>query len=695
MAIIGKIRERSGLLLVLVGGAMVAFILTDLFSNRGIGLEDRAVGVIDGEDVGIIEFERRVSDELDSYRNDFGQTVDAQVTEQVRATVWNEILRERTLLRQAEAAGFGSSLGKEEYDDIRFGNNVLQEFSSNPNFKDPNTGQLNKEQLRTYFENVQLNAPVYHGIQKRRMIQNRLITKYTTLVKKSVFVNTTQVQDEHLQKTAKASFEFVAKRYDSEPDSLYQVTESELKSFYDAHKNEKRYVQKAARAFDYVAFPVVATMGDIEQIRKDLEELRNDFEATADDSLFVVGNSDDRTYALQPYTSGTADAAQDTLILAADTGAVIGPYRDGDSWKLVKVKEIGKVEEARVRHILLSTQSGKPEDEVEARADSILKVVKRDRSKFEALVTKYSEDPGSVQNGGVYEWFDRFKMVPEFTAASFDEQVGAITIAKTTYGFHVVEVLDQREREEPRLAVITRNIRPLPATFKEVYKTANEFSLNNTTAEAFKSAAEEAGLQFVEVDELRNDQRFVQGLEDPFSLITWVNNADIDEVSEPIESGDRYVVARLRGIREQGAPDLEDVRELFTKEAIKEKKANAWIEKMNGASDLATLASELGGSVSTATDLAFNSFNIPGGYSENAVIGRIFAVPEGQVSAPLKGDIAVYVVKMNTVTPAPELTDAEAERTAMRQRLQGRSEGNLFTALREAAGVQDLRSKYY
>ena len=105
---------------------MVAFILTDLFSNRGIGLEDRAVGVIDGEDVGIIEFERRVSDELDSYRNDFGQTVDAQVTEQVRATVWNEILRERTLLRQAEAAGFGSSLGKEEYDDIRFGNNVLQ-----------------------------------------------------------------------------------------------------------------------------------------------------------------------------------------------------------------------------------------------------------------------------------------------------------------------------------------------------------------------------------------------------------------------------------------------------------------------------------------------------------------------------------------------------------------------------------------
>ncbi|MBS1946050.1 MAG: peptidylprolyl isomerase, partial [Bacteroidetes bacterium] len=78
---------------------------------------------------------------------------------------------------------------------------------------------------------------------------------------------------------------------------------------------------------------------------------------------------------------------------------------------------------------------------IKNRADSILAVVKRDRSKFEAMVTKFSDDPGSKNTGGVYEWFDKNRMVPEFTKASFDEKPGAITIAKTSYGYHIVEVL--------------------------------------------------------------------------------------------------------------------------------------------------------------------------------------------------------------------------------------------------------------
>ncbi|MBP6697604.1 MAG: peptidylprolyl isomerase, partial [Flavobacteriales bacterium] len=568
MAVIGKIRERSGLLLVLVGGAMVAFILTDLFSNRIGGGGDQSVGSIAGEEIGLVPFESRVSDELDSYRNDFGQTVDGQMTEQVRNSVWQEIVREHTLLKGAQEAGFGITLSKEEYDDIRFGNNILTDFSSNPNFKGPD-GQPNKEALRNYFENVQTNAPVYHEIQKRRIIANRIISKYNTLVKKSVFVNSAQVKDDHTQRNAKATFNFVAKRFDSEPDSLYSAGDQDLQRFYDAHKDDKRYEQKPSRGFDYVVFPVTATAADIEQIRTDLANVKADFETTTNDSLFAVSNSEDRTYNVAPYAPGTADVANDTLIQAAAVGSVVGPFREGENWKLVKVKELAKVEEARVRHILLSTQSGKPEDEVKQRADSILAVVKRDKSKFEAMVTKYSEDPGSVQNGGVYEWFDRTRMVPEFTAASFDEKVGATTIAKTSYGFHIVEVLGQRDRDERRVVTVTRRIKPLPATFKEVYKQANEFSLNNAEPDSFKTGAEAKGLQFMNVDELRNDQRFVPGLQDPFTLISWVNRAEVGTVSEPIEVGESYVVAMLRKIREQGRPALEDVRTIFTAEVIK------------------------------------------------------------------------------------------------------------------------------
>lgn len=692
MAVIGKIRERSGLLLVIVGGAMAAFILTDLFSGRGSGRQDAVLGEVGGEEIGVMDFEKRVSDEIESYRNDFGQQVNAQMTEQVRNSVWNEMVKEKVMLGQVLDAGF--ALTKAEYDDIRFGNNILPDFRSQPNFQGPD-GQPNKEALQQYFSNVQLNAPVYHEIQKRRITENRLYAKYTTLVKKSVFVNTAQARDDHEGKNLKASFSFVAKRYDSEADSLYTVSDKDLRRFYDEHKSELKYKQKPSRKFSYVLFPVQASEADRQQTLAELAGLREDLLSTTNDSLFVIANSDDRTYNKAPYTEGSADKLNDSLIVNAAVGDVVGPFSEGETWKLVKVKELADVPEARVRHILLSTQEGKSEDVQKQLADSLLAVVKKDRSKFEDLVTKFSNDPGSVSTGGVYEWFDKQRMVPEFTAASFDQKVGAITIAKTSYGFHIVEVLGQRTRQERRVVSLQRTMKPSPATFKEVYKKANDFSLRNKTEEAMKAAAEEAGLQLTAVEELRPDQRFVSGLQEPNSTISWVNRAELDQVSEPLEAGDNYVVALLTGIREEGVPALEDVRELFTKEAAKAMKAEAYIAKMQGKTDLNGLATELGGSVQSATDMLYNSFSIPGGYSEFEVVGRLFALENGQTSVPLKGENAVYVVSMTNKTPAGEATDLSAEKSSLLQRTQGRVDNGVFNALREAVGVKDNRSLYY
>ena len=691
MAVIGKIRERSGLLIGIVGGALVLFILGELLSNRGVGRSEAVLGTVGDEEIGVVAFEQRVNDEVESYRNDFGQTVTAEMTEQVRNSVWNELVRENVLMPQVLDAGFSLSPG--EYDDIRFGDNILPDFR-NPNFQGAD-GQPDKAKLKQYFSDVQVNAPVYHQIQKRRIQENRLYAKYNTLVKKSCFVNSAQAKDEFAAKNTRATFNFVAKRYDSEPDSLYAVSDKDLRRFYDQHKNDKKYRQKASRRFEYVLFPVTPSEADRILGQRELSDLKPNFETTDNDSSFVVANSESRTYSKVPYTEGTADKLNDSLIVNAAVGTVIGPYLDGQQWKLVKVKELADVPEARVRHILLSTQQGKTDEEQKGRADSLLAVVKKDRSKFGDLVTKFSDDPGSTGNGGVYEWFDKNRMVPEFTKASFDEKVGAITIAKTTYGYHIVEVLGQRTRQERRVVTIERTVKPTPATFKEVYKKANDFSLRNKTAEALKTAAEEQGLTLTPVEEFRPDVRFIPGLQEPNTTISWVNRAEEGQVSEPLEAGDNYVVAILTRIRLEGVPELEDVRELFTKEAAKEKKAEAYLAKMQGKTDLNALATELGVSVQSANDVVYNGFSIPGGYGEFEVLGKIFALQNGNTSVPLKGDNAVYVVTMNTLTPAPEATDVTADKESLLSRLQARAENGVFNALREAIGVQDNRSLYY
>ncbi|MCB0781376.1 MAG: peptidyl-prolyl cis-trans isomerase, partial [Flavobacteriales bacterium] len=116
---------------------------------------------------------------------------------------------------------------------------------------------------------------------------------------------------------------------------------------------------------------------------------------------------------------------------------------------------------------------------------------------------------------------------------------------------------------------------------------------------------------------------------------------------------------------------------------------------MSGRTDLNALAAELGSTVRSASDVTFSSFNIPGGFSEYEVIGKIFTLDPGQTSVPLKGDVAVYVVNLKDKVPAPELEDASSERTTLEQRASGRVSSGLFNALRDAAGVKDQRSKYY
>jgi len=698
MAVIGKIRERGTLLGIIVGGALVLFVVGDFIGKSGKG-NNRVVGTIAGKDISVEQYSNLVDQQTDMYRQN-GTTVDNKLQEQVRTGVWNDLLRANTVLVQAEKAGFGTTISLEEYDDIRFGNNVLPDFKNSKNFIDPQTGQLDKDRLRKYFKYVQDNNLAMYEMQKRTFVPQRIDAKYNTLVKMSCFVNSAQVKDDWAAKNTKADFEFVAQRYDSEPDSLYPVSDTELRRYYDAHKDERKWRQQPSRSFAYVSFAAVPTEEDVANTRSEMMDLKADFEGSHGaqaDSALVASYADTKDAKPTAYTEGTADHLNDSLIIHADTGAVVGPFRDGGSWKLVKVVELADVQEARVRHILFNTQGKSPEDEakIKERTDSVLAVVKKDRSKFDAMVNKFSDDPGSKSTGGVYEWFDKQRMVPEFTKASFDEKVGAITVIKSQFGYHIVEVLGQRTRKERRVLTIDRKIAPIEA-MKAAWKTANEFSLKNPDTASFRKSAMEQGLDYKTVPGLRAEQRYVPGLQDPDEVVRWAEHAEKDaKSSEPITSGDSYVVCSLTGIQEAGTPELNDVRDIFTKEARKEKKGEAIVAKLKDKTDLNALAKELNANVQSSGDMAFSSSTIPGGYSDAPAIGAIFALANDATSAPISGDMAVYVAHMKTLTAAGEMPAGGNDPKPLTDRVRNRAAGQVFNALKEAAKITDDRSKYF
>jgi foldase protein PrsA len=102
---------------------------------------------------------------------------------------------------------------------------------------------------------------------------------------------------------------------------------------------------------------------------------------------------------------------------------------------------------ASVRHILLLTQekNGEEKAEIHKKMEEILSRAKSGED-FAELAKNHSEDPGSKDNGGLYEDFGRGQMVPPFEEAAFSVPIGEISdIVETSYGYHIIKVLDRKK----------------------------------------------------------------------------------------------------------------------------------------------------------------------------------------------------------------------------------------------------------
>ena len=692
MALIGTIRKRSGLLIGAVGVAMAAFILGDFFTGGGSGRPEYHIGEVDGTPVQGEEYDYKVQDQIESLRS-IGQRVDDQTTEQIREQVWNQLVRNKVMDSEINEAGIALTQG--EYDDIRWGNNVLPEIKSDQTFINPETGQFDVDAVKNYFVYVQQQYPLYFKVQKERMISNRKLQKYNNAVKAGIMVNNVEAKHEYIATNKKADIRFVVKTYASIADSLVNVTESDIEAYYKKHKSDKKYRQEESRSIEYVAFDVKPTAEDIEDAKLWLADMVEDFESTENDSLFVANNSDTRTYETELYVEGTlTNKALDEKLTTSRTGDVVGPYKDGENYKLAKVLNNGEVPEVRARHILLTTADGDDVKTLKAKADSLKKVIRKKKN-FEALAKEFSKDPGSAANGGDLDWFGKGRMVPEFDKACFEGKKGDLVIVETQFGVHLIEITDTRKKDEIKIAVIKRAIEPSKSTLDAVYDIASVFSINNNNEELFFSAADEAGYVVQKANNILPNAKVIQGLTNSRNVVRWVYEAELGAVSEPFEVDNKFVVCILSEVKEKGEPSYDDLYEVFKAATIREKKAAMYQEKMAGFESLDALAGELGEEVKTAQGLTLNSYSIPGAGREPKVLGQIATLAAGNISVPLEGTSGIYVVEVTNVTEAPEKDNYNVSRTTLATKVTSGIDFGVYNALREKADVEDNRYKFY
>ncbi len=682
MAMIEKIRNQRVLLFVVLGIGMLGFLVPfdAVIALTGQGAA-RNVGSVNGSSISGQEYQVAVQN-----RRSLGFTGDGLTNE-----VWNDLTTDLVLSSEFSSAGI--VVTDKEYQEMLFGD-VDSGYMSRAFYS-------NGDNKRTWVENFTQMLTTPRGKQnflryKDVIVSKRKREKFDALVNRGVYANSLEGKYDYLNGNRQAEFKYVVKLFKNIPDSAVNVSDSDVRAYYNAHKSDKEFEQSEGRDVTLIKIPVGASVEDLDALNAELAEIKEAWSNIEDKKAFAEADESGLITTLSP--SQVETNVDESAFFDVKVGSMVGPYSKGDKMIIANVLSRSMVPDtaARVRHILLQAKDVKDADEMaklNAKADSLVKTINSGQD-FGALAARYSDDPGSKSNGGVYEFFPKGQMVPPFNDFSFNKRIGAIGSVETSYGVHVIEVLDRRYKiEEAEVAMITRQVGASDATKRYAYSAANEFAIEYSNKEDLVAAAEEAGYTTSEAVNVIRAAQTLSGIRDARELVGWIYSAEEGEISHPIIADKTYVVAVVDLIKEDGEPSFEAVEDKMIEGTTKEAKAELYVELMDGNS-LEEIASNIGGSVRTAfkANMKTSAISGSGSGAEPVVVGSAFSIPVGNMSNPIVGDNGVWVIAPQEITEPEEKTDFLEEQTQLVTRAQGGLSIAVTNAMVESSNVEDNRN---
>ncbi|MES2593672.1 MAG: peptidylprolyl isomerase [Bacteroidota bacterium] len=729
MSALESLRKRSGLLVAIVGLALLAFVLTGLFEQgNAFGGDDKNVGEIAGKQIEYVTFNNKVQAAIENSKQNNGKTtLDENETDQIVQQTWNQFINEEVMNKEYEKLGIAVS-DEELYDlMIDHPHSALVRNLSDPQsgkvaemFADPATGQLSPAKIKDFTQKMTPEQETQWVQLEDYIRQVRTVEKYNNLIKKGLYVTSAAAKRDYTAQNTNANVKFIAKNYKMIADSTVKVTDADLNNYYTSHQNE--FKQESSRTIEYVAFDIAPSAEDKEEALKGMQMVADNFKTnkSSEDSSFVVAESDTRLVDVSFHTKGTLSPQIDTTMFSAPVGTVVGPYTDNEVIKVSKLIAFKTAaDSAKVRHILVGYKgSGASEsitltkEQAKTKADSLLALLKKG-AKFSDFVERFSDDSGKRMppnkkegedypgKGGDYGWLNaNSQFVDPFKNAGLDNKKGTLLVVESQFGYHIMEVLDSKgAQKKVQVATIERKLQPSSKTMQNVFVQASEFSGKNNSNELFQKAVVDNKLNKRLVENIKENDKTVSGIESPRQLIRWVYEKNRGDVSEPMELGNKFIVASIVDVREKGVAPFDQVKDDLTAKAIKEKKAELIINEFNAAItpgiQIDNLAAKMKLSAQEAQNINFTTTALPGTGNQPNVIGAVAAMKAKTISKPIADKDGVYVVSVESVTEAPAQKDFKAQQTAALSQLQPRADSEVYNALKENAKVEEHLVKFY
>ena len=736
MAIIGKIREKSGLLVTMVGLGLFLFIIpvNDLL-NQFSGGANSTLGLFNNSEIDANDWkyyfkENRTRNNLRMNNMNSGGngSLTSADEDQLKVTTWNQMISDTIYHFELEKVGLSVS-AEELNQGLLNGENPLPSSLKELFVKD---GLYNKDSFNIWKTNRIINLP--DNPESKRDLKNniedplkneRRINKYGAMLQNGVFTTVQEAKKFANEDKISANIKYVFVSYDNINDTLISLDEQKRQEYYNEHSNEKVWEQRQNLvSYDYSILTFKPSASDIRNYTERMESLKEDFQSSKNDSLFVAnyaetpmmvqspyGPRPSGNFTGQPYKGGKFSSFIDEKIKNSSKGDIIGPFVNGDKIQLVKIYETGDEEQAKVRHILINSKEGDVDDDKNKRlADSILYAVRRDSSKFSSLVSKYSDDPGSVANGGVYSWFPKGQMVPEFEEFSFSKRIGKSGVVRTTYGFHIIQVLGRKTGSFKKIAVVDETIQVSKTTQNEYYDSVALAFYYKADSTDFTTAADEYGFEVKSSGyvPLIYPNRRTSGLYGPadlnrnMNIARWAFNSNSGDLLEPEYISNNQLV--LAVVKEKIDADVTSYKNLNTlMEPLMKNHLKAiyyqktFAKKISSLKTIDSVSKILTSNVESKF-VKYSDVNIGNNSQEVAepkVMAYIFSLDVNEISPIIEGKKGVYITQVesqnnNSVVDERSIsTKVESKQKEIRTQI----EQGYYPALYNSYKVRDDRAK--
>ncbi len=720
MATLQKIRNRAGLLIIVVGVALLAFIIGDgLRSGSSLLQDNKMVALkIDGKKVKYDEYQQLLTQRTEPYE----RQRQGKLTDQDRVQISNQLAQEliADYVLEQEAKALGLRVTPAEVSALIFGEGLPTSQWATQFFSQFGVDMGDPEQIRSIMSELDMNKIQSLPAEQQSMMisvrnqwletekqirTQRLSEKVNALLTRSYAINS--LDEKYTTGLGTRTVAVVRTPSTILPNDQVSVTDQQVQAYYDSHKELYAFPFEQAK-INYYSILVRPSEADYAAAKAEVDTARLQLLATTTPAKVVRNYDNGNAYEtyftdkeLEQYLSTIPNAM--TMLREGTIGSVNEPVIVNDSYTLIKLIDRKQApEEVKVNLIPLDTTNA-------LKADSLIAAIQSGSATLAQIVATYSMDEQIKANGGYLINQDGYTGMPDstFTEAELFG-MGLDTLTKTPINQFV-------KMERPGATLLVRRTAPTASvnhykiaqltvpinfseeTFRKEEAKIHEIFTSDKKFDEMMEDAQAAGLSVIRGEYVNSTSAALASIPNSREVISWALRSKAGAVSDKLfrcGENDYLVVAQVETKYPAGVQPFEQVADRVRDIVLMEQRGDQLASNLAGKQlkSLESYAAEMQSSVDTLYNISYvTAPNTP-----SALVGKAMTTAVGQLSAPFRAGTEVVVVQPISESVDATVTKPSPAATAQKRRSYGQQMA--YRAMQELViktPVEDTRYRFW